>query len=193
MPLWQETIVDLDAGRDRVRDRRYGVIETRGGRLESVTLRPWPKLLSARELWPVGDRYHERGPEDRCRLYYNQPLRCPNFLALKYVATTRGASYRTFLAALRALDLVAEIKRTDAIVCDAANSRLSDRFMARMGWSPHAPMPWRRNFIRRFYGVYPSVIPEQPRAADFPQATLAGTTAVGDGGAESAPQELIHG
>jgi len=40
-------------------------------------------------------------------------------------------------------------------VCDAANVRLSDRFMARMGWEPHKPQRWHRNFIRRFYGEYP--------------------------------------
>ncbi len=149
-----ETITNLAAGRERLRTRRYGVIETRAGQLVAVYLRPWPKLLSLRELWPVGDRYHERGPADRCRLYYNQPRGSSNFLALKYVATTRGASYKTFLAALRTLDQIAQIKGTDALVCDAANSRLSDRFLARMGWQPHAPMRWRRNFIKRFYGKY---------------------------------------
>lgn len=137
-----------------MRRRRYGVIESRGGEFVSLYLRPYPKLLSLRELWPVGDRYHERGPADRCRLYYNQPLGSPRFLALKYVATTHGTSYRTLLAALRVLDQVAQIKGSDAIVCDAANSRLSDRFMRRMGWAPHAPMRWRRNFIKRFYGEY---------------------------------------
>jgi hypothetical protein len=34
--------------------------------------------------------------------------------------------------------------------------RLSDRLMARLGWEPLAPRRWHRNFIRRFYGVYPS-------------------------------------
>jgi hypothetical protein len=24
-----------------------------------------------------------------------------------------------------------------------------------MGWEPHKPQRWHRNFIRRFYGVYP--------------------------------------
>lgn len=153
--MLSETITDLDAQADRVRARRYGVIETRDGRFVGLTFRPWPKLLSMRELWPVGVDYHERGPVDRCRLYFNQPRRHSAFLALKYVATTHGTNYRTLLAAVRTLDRVAEIKRTDAIVCDAANSRLSDRFMARQGWEPHAPMPWRRNFIKRLYGEYP--------------------------------------
>ena len=79
----------------------------------------------------------------------------PNFLALKYIVSTRGTSYRTFRAALSVLDAIAELKQIDAIVCDAANIRLSDRLMARLGWEPHKPQRWHRNFIRRFYGKYP--------------------------------------
>jgi hypothetical protein len=150
-----ETITDFDAGRERICARRYGVIETAGGTLRSITLRPWPKLVSLPELWPLGPHYHPEGGVDRCLLYYNQPWRMPNYLALRYVVSTAGTSYRTFRAALRALDAVAELKHTDAIVCDAANMRLSDRLMARLGWEPHKPQRWHRNFIRRFYGNYP--------------------------------------
>jgi hypothetical protein len=89
-------------------------------------------------------------------LYYNQPRRMPNFLALRYVVSTTGTSYRTFRAALTALDRVAELKQIDAIVCDAGNVRLSERLMARLGWEPHKRQRWHRNYIRRFYGVYPT-------------------------------------
>jgi hypothetical protein len=150
-----QTVDDLDQGPDELRARRYGVIETAGGELQAVHLRPWPKLVSLAELWPLGVRYHARGNADRCLLYYNQPRRMPNFLALRYVISTGGTSYATFRAALVALDAIAEIKGIDAIVCDAANMRLSDRLMARLGWEPHKPQRWHRNFIRRFYGVYP--------------------------------------
>jgi hypothetical protein len=108
------------------------------------------------ELLPLGPRYHRRGAADRCLLYYNQPRRMPNFLALKYVVSTAGTSYRTFRASLKVLDAIAALKRVDAMVCDAANSRLSDRFMARQGWEPHKPQRWHRNYIRRFYGEYPA-------------------------------------
>jgi len=151
-----ETIRDLDSGCERLRARRHGVVETAGGELQAVYLRPWPKLASLPELWPLGSRYHARGEADRCLLYYNQPRRMPNFLALKYVVSTTGTSYRTFRAALAALDAIAELKRIDAIVCDAANMRLSDRLMERLGWEPHKPQRWHRNFIRRFYGEYRS-------------------------------------
>lgn len=151
-----ETIVDLSARRERIRAHRYGVIETTDGELRAVHLRPWPKLLAAPELIPLGSHYHQRGAADRCLLYFNQPRRMPNFLALKYIVTTFGTSFRTFRTALTVLDAIAEIKRIDAIVCDAANMRLSDRVMARFGWEPHKPQRWHRNFIRRFYGVYPT-------------------------------------
>jgi hypothetical protein len=150
-----ETFTNLVTGREPICARRYGVIETAAGELVAVHLRPWPKLMSLPELWPLGPRYHGRGDADRCLLYYNQPRRMPNFLALKYVVSTHGTSYRTFRAALVVLDAIAALKRIDAIVCDAANIRLSDRLMARLGWEPHKPQRWHRNFIRRFYGEYP--------------------------------------
>jgi len=156
MRLFCHSITDLGSGSELLRARGHGAIETVGGELRAVHLRPWPKLISLPELWPLGSHYHARGDADRCLLYYNQPRRMPNFLALKYVVSTAGTSYRTFRAALTALDQIAELKRTDAIVCDAFNSRLSERFMARMGWEPHKPQRWHRNYIRRFYGVYPS-------------------------------------
>jgi hypothetical protein len=151
-----ETTTDLDAARDRICVRRYGVIETVSGDLRSIRLRPWPKLVSLPEIWPQGARYHMRGEVDRCLLYYNQPWRMPNFLALRYIVSTPRTSYRTFRASLKVLDAIAELKRIDAIVCDAANVRLSDRLMARLGWEPLAPRRWHRNFIRRFYGIYPA-------------------------------------
>ena len=156
MSAFLETITDFDAGASRLETRRYGVVHTESGRFVAVQLRPWPKLLSLPEVWPVGPKYHSHGTRDRCLLYYNQPWRMPRFLALKYVVTSRGTSYATLRAALKVLDLIAQLKQTDAIVCDAANVRLSVRTMARFGFEPHKPERWHRNYIRRFYGSYPS-------------------------------------
>lgn len=153
--LFRTTVYDLRSERQRVIRGRYGVIVAAGGEFHSLELRPLPKLVSWPELWPVRLKFHARGPGDRCLLYYNQPLGMPNFLALKYIVSTEGTSYATFRAALAVLDAVAAMKRTDAIVCDAANTRLSDRLMQRWGWEPHKPQRWHRNFIRRFYGHYP--------------------------------------
>jgi hypothetical protein len=157
MVNWPATITDFDSASEQIRARRYGVIETVSGRLTAIRLRPWPKLLALPEVIPLDPRYHASGAADRCLLYYNQPWRMPNYLALKYIVTTAGTSFATFRAALKVLDAVAELKRIDAIVCDAANIRLSDRIMRRLGWEPHKPQRWHRNYIRRFYGEYPQV------------------------------------
>ena len=122
--MWRtQTIHELEASRESLRRRCHGVIETVAGELRAVRLRPWPKVVSVTELWPLGPRYHARGEADRCLLYYNQPRRMPNFLALKYVVSTASTSYRTCRAALTTLDAIAEIKGIDAIVCDAGNMR----------------------------------------------------------------------
>src|SRR5262245_40259891 len=109
----RETITDLESSRDDVRARRYGVIETVAGKLHAVHLRAWPKLVSLPEVWPVWPRYHAAGEPDRCLLYYNQPRRMPNYLALKYIVSTAGTSFKTFRAALVTLDQIAELKRID--------------------------------------------------------------------------------
>jgi hypothetical protein len=149
------TIDDWERQRDLLVRRRYGVIEAAGGQLVAVHLRPWPKLVSWPEIWPAGPAYHARGKLDRCLLYYNQPRRFSNFLALKYIVSTMGTTLATARAAVTALDRLAELKRTDALLCDAANARISDRLLRRWGWAPHKPQRWRRNYIKRFYGVYP--------------------------------------
>jgi hypothetical protein len=150
------TVTDMQADCELLQRRRYGVIEAVNGRLVAIHLRPWPKLLSWPEIWPTGPNYHVRGKADRCLLYYNQPRGFSNFLALKYVASTRGTSFATVRAAVTALDELAELKRVDALLCDAANARLSDRMLQRFGWAAHKPQRWRRNFIKRFYGIYPT-------------------------------------
>ena len=87
--------------------------------------------------------------------YYNQPRRHSNYLSVAFVLSHRDGTLATFRRALTVLDEVARLKRTDAILCDAWNWRISDRLAARWGWEPHKPQRWHRNFIKRFYGVYP--------------------------------------
>lgn len=146
---------DWDAAADELRRRKYGVIETRCGKFSAVHLRQLPKLVAWPEIWPTATDYHAAGEADRCLLYYNQPRRYPKFLALKYIVSTAGTRYATFRAALVQLDQLAQLKGSDALLCDAANSRISERLMARFGWEPHRPQRWHRNYIKRFYGVYP--------------------------------------
>jgi hypothetical protein len=141
--------------REALRRGRYGVIETAGGRLQAIYLRPWPKIVSALETEWLARRWHEGRPGDRCLLYYNQPRRYSSFLALTFVISHRDATFATFRRATEILDEVARVKRSDAILCDAWNLRISDRLLARWGWEPHKPQRWHRNYIKRFYGHYP--------------------------------------
>ena len=152
--MWH-TVTDLDRQADLIRRGRYGIIEMAAARFVAVHLRPWPKLLALPDLIPVGHHYHRHGPPDHCLLYYNQPRRFPNYLALKYVVSAVGTSLATFRGALTMLDAIAQLKGTDALLCDAMNSRISDRLLARWGWEPHKPQRWHRNYIKRFYGNYP--------------------------------------
>jgi hypothetical protein len=63
------------------------------------------------------------------------------------------------------LDEIAAIKRTDAIVMQAWNPRLTARNLARYGWAPHTADPRGRHFIKRFYGEYPPSIVAQDEPA----------------------------
>lgn len=150
-----QTVRDPQEEVETLRSRRYGVIMMREGRLQAIQLRPLPKWISRAELVPLPWRYHARGPHDACWLYYNQPLRFPNFLALKYVVSTACTRLATFHNALHVLDGIARIKRSDALLCDVSNGRISDRLLSRWGWQPHKPQRWHRNYIKRFYGHYP--------------------------------------
>src|SRR5262249_31016842 len=151
--VWQK-VKDLNGGAEMIRRGHYGVIDVRQGKLVEVRLRPWPKLVSiASVVW--GQWHHKRAKEDRMRLYFNQPLRFPKFLALKFALSGRRTTWATAHRALEVLDEITRIKGADAIVCDAANFRLSPQMLARYGWEQHAASRWHRNYIKRFYGVYP--------------------------------------
>ena len=132
------------------------MIEARNGVFYRVRLRPYPKVASIPGISLIGGWYHRHRRKDRCLLYYNQPKRCPNFLVVKYFVSARNTQVGTIRRTIEALDEIARIKLSDAILCDAANWRLSTAIMARLGWQPHCPSRWHRHFIRRFYGIYPS-------------------------------------
>jgi hypothetical protein len=156
MPFF-ETVFDLHHGANVLRRRRHGVICASDGCFQAVRLRPWPKLISLSEVWWQDWFLHRGAPGDCCYLYYTQPRRFPNFLALKYLVSTHGATFRTVRSTLAALDAIARIKQTDAIVCEVWNRRISDRTLQRWGWERHVPGSRRRHWIKRFYGQYAPV------------------------------------
>lgn len=158
-PLF-EYVDDFHGQAEILRRRRYGVIDVRGGRLHRITLRPFPKFVSWPDLTVFGARQHRNRRGDQCLLFYNQPRASSNYLALKYVVSYRDATLATFRGALQVMDAIAALKRSDAIVCDAANLRISDRLAVRWGWEHHCPARWHRNLIKRFYGTYPAIAAE---------------------------------
>ncbi len=156
MPPLFQTVTDLDAGADVLRRRRHGMIEARRGSFQRVTLRPFPRLVSVAEILLLGRWWHGYRRGDRCQLYYSQPRRFPDFLALTYVISSRGTTYATLVRVLQVMDEIARIKRSDAILANVSNWRISRRLLARHGWEPHCPSRWQRHYIKRFYGEYPS-------------------------------------
>jgi hypothetical protein len=130
------------------------MIEIAAGRLVGVHLRLWPKSPSVLGIWWHGRRRHQRAGGDRCRLYYEQPWGLASYLALKYVVSHRETTLQSLHGALQVLDEIARLKRTDAIVCEVTNQRISDRLLRRWGWERHLPESSRRHYIKRFYGTY---------------------------------------
>jgi hypothetical protein len=143
---------DLAGSAGILRQRRHGVIEVAGGRLQAIRFRPFAKRVSWWQSQLLGRWIHARRPGDRCLLFYNQPWRQPIFLAVPYVVSHSGTTLASIRGALAVLDEIARLKGTLSIVCDVSNARISDRLLKRWGWEPHAPMRWHRNWIKRLDG-----------------------------------------
>ena len=147
---------ELSLDRDRLQACRHGMIAAEGGRVRAIHVRRFGRSASWLGIALVGSRLHRRRKGDRCYVYFTQPRSCPDYLSLTYVWSTGDCSLRTLRAAMAALDTVAQIKRSQAIVCDVWNWRISDRLLKRAGWEAHCTMRWHRNHIKRFYGQYPA-------------------------------------
>lgn len=158
MAGWFETIARLEGNDALVRKRAYGLIETRRGQLARIQFRPFPKWGSLLEIgWSSGWGKSRRDP-DCCRLYYSQPWGSPNYLTLNYMVSTVGTTMQTLVKSLEILDGVAAIKRSDALLCEVSNGRISDRMLRRYGWErQEVAGSRRRHWIKRFYGAYPSL------------------------------------
>ena len=143
-----ETVVDPIAEADVLLRRRYGVVEMVDGRLRAIDLRPWPKQSSIFEAYYFGRWWHRHRPGDRMLLYYNQPCRHSNYLALRYVVSTRDCRLATLQAGLAILDEIARIKASDAIFCQATSLRISRARDAAL-WLGAAGGPIGRPHVRQ--------------------------------------------
>lgn len=143
-------VVDLAVAAHEVRTWRAGVIEAEAGELLAVSWRPWARRVSLWETLLWGRLRHRQLTGDRCWLYFHQPRAWPDFLAIDYIFSTRQATFATVRQCALMADRIAQAKGVQALLCDASNARISDRLLRRWGWTPHAPMRWRRNYIKRF-------------------------------------------
>ena len=161
-----EKVRRLEGHEDVIRRRRYGTIVVRESKLDSIQFRPWPKLGSVVEsIWATG-LGKKRIRKDRVVLYYSQPIFHSNFLTLNYIESSWQTSLKSLIRALAMLDQVARIKQSDALLCEVANSRISDRALRWVGWEPQQLQSKKRHWIKRYYGVYPdsNVLNEKTRA-----------------------------
>lgn len=90
---------DFEAASETIRRRRFGVIDAADGRVVAIRFRTWPKIVTLPEVLFLGERYHERRRADRCRVYFNQPWRFPNYLAVPYGLCGHGTRLATMNAA----------------------------------------------------------------------------------------------
>lgn len=162
-----ETIRNIETHQSILRRRPYGMIEAANGKLVKIQLKPWPKLASLMEAHWIQRMKTRRHQNDVCRLFYNQPMGHRNYLALAYVESSFKTSLKTLYATLDSLNQIAFLKRSDAILCELTNSRLTDRFMVRRGWERHMEHKSSRHWIKRFYGNYPESAKRISTNSDF--------------------------
>ncbi len=156
---------DVEQSSELIAASPYGMIEASQGKVQFVQLRPWPKLVSGVEALWLGGWSHRHLRRDRAQFWYSQPMAHRNFLVLSYVVSEMGTTVVTLRAALKVLDQIAELKRSDAILCQAANARLTDRVMRFSGFEQHLHQQQGRHYIRRFYGEFPPTAGRQLEAS----------------------------
>ena len=147
---------DLQNERLKLKKRPYGMIEVINEQFTQIQLRPWPKFLSGIEAKWADGWGRKRSQKNQSQVFYSQPLSQRNYLTLTYAITTLQTSWTTLSYSLALLDYVAFVKRSDAILTEVSNRRISDQVMERLGYERHLHNSRKRHFIKRFYGEYPN-------------------------------------
>ena len=140
-------VTDIDQSQHRIQGCRYGEIELKNGALHRVYPRWWPRMGSQWES--VMDSYIRQLPEDYCRVYYAFPMRSPGFMSVLYAHSGPNTSYRTVYKGVTVVDEIAGIRNARAIVCQATNTRLTERLMRRLGYVRHASSLGSNHYIKR--------------------------------------------
>lgn len=152
---------DLSSQSGNIARITRGRIVMRAGRFVAIEEHWARSPVSIAQIWWQSNHGRLRG--DECRLDYHIPRGLPSFITLDYIRSGTQTQYQTFVGACHILNEIARLRRSDAIVAHVTNGRISDRFLARLGWERHQEH-WRgRHFIRRFYSGYP-VLPSRYQA-----------------------------
>lgn len=167
-----ETVRAIEPNQQVLRQRPYGMIEAINGKVVRIRLKPWPKIASLMEAHWIQAMKSQRQQPDVCRLYYNQPIGHRNYLVLSYVESSLNTRLKTFYATLDALNQIAFIKRSDALLAEVTTKRLTDRFLERRGWERYLEHKPQRHWVKRFYGTYPEIAKAFLKDAHQPSDTL---------------------
>jgi hypothetical protein len=124
------------------------MIILRHGQLVVVQARWWPRWGTV--FGAMMDRVARNLPDDECRFYYAFPRTSPGFMSLLYVHAGEKTTYKTFHQGIAAIESLAKLNRSQAIVCQVTNDRLTERMMRRWGYVKHAEHLGRDHYIRRF-------------------------------------------
>ncbi len=157
----------------QVQRHRHGTIRVGHKGDIHVAYRWWAKRVTLYEARIWGAQQHAAPGRWACRLYYTQPRGSDQYLVLTYVVSSQQCSLAQLRTALIALDHIALIKRSDAILCQVTNPRISSRLLRRWGWEPQQGTRLSDHWIKRFYGDYGSV----SALPSFHRAQLADQTA----------------
>ena len=150
-----DSVYDVVADAEKIRSRPYGMIEVVDEQLVAIHLRPWPKLISGIEAKWADSWGKKRSRKNQGQVFFRQPMTHRNYLTISYIVSTLQTSMTTLTLSLAVLDYVAYLKRSDAILAEVSNNRISDRVMKRLGFERHLLESKRRHWIKRFYGAYP--------------------------------------
>ena len=139
---------------DLLQRRSAGIIVAEQGALKRIEGVWFPRRATVWRTWL--DQRARHLPLDQCRIYFRQPLSAPTYLAIDYFVSGTRTSLRTVDAALEAIDQIAQLKHSDAIVAQLKNARISTRMLQRYGWERHLGGEQSLHIIKRFYGKYPA-------------------------------------
>ena len=143
----QSAIFDM-SDHARIRRIRYGRIFATGPNSIRLSRRLPIQSSIAQVAW---QRRFGRNRPIGCRMDYHVPFGTPRVIAIDYVLSDRRAGYNAFRRTVAAIDEIAAIRNSIAIVAHVTNDAMTDRLMERLGYQRHLPNARGRHFIRRFY------------------------------------------